>query len=123
MNATQKTGTWLAGVAIALWLLVAVLLVTTPDDAGANIGAGLAGLLAIALSVGAAVVLIVSTRTPATRGTAALSIAAWVVYLALAWNDTGSRATALTVLAIGVLSLAAAVVLTVRSGRAVGLSS
>ena len=123
MNPTQKTGTWLAGAAITLWLVFTAMIVTTPDDADANIGAGLVGLLAIVVSVGGAVVLIVSTRTTAARGAAALSIAAWVAYLALAWDDAGPRALALTVLAVGVLSLAAAAVLTARSGRGADVRS
>ena len=117
MDGTRKTGVWLAGAAAVLWVGFAALMAATPEDGGANIGGGLLGLFAMAVSVAAAVTLIVAVRTVAVRTLAALSFVAWVAYLALAVDDTGPRALAFGILAAGVVLLAAAAVLAVRPHR------
>ena len=117
MDATQRTGTLLGGTAIAVWLLVAVGTATAEDDSAA-MRAGLVALLAIALSVGGAVVLVVSTRTAATRGSAAVSLAAWVLYQAPVWGDLG-----IVLPVLAVLSLTVSVVCTAWAGRGAGVRS
>lgn len=44
----------LAAAALACWLIVVVAVFVTPREDGANIGAGMIGLLAIALTIAAA---------------------------------------------------------------------
>ena len=60
---TRRTGLVVAAVATILWLLFAVGLLTSDPDDGANIGAGLAALLALVLSVGASLTLLSSLRS------------------------------------------------------------
>jgi hypothetical protein len=68
VNPTRKVGLILAAVATALWaVIVAASFMTGPDD-GVNIGAALLALLALPLSVGASVTLLVSLRTTAQQG-------------------------------------------------------
>jgi hypothetical protein len=63
VNRTRTVGLVVAAVATVVWLsFLAAILTADPDD-GANIGAGLAALLAIPLSVASSVVLLVSLRT------------------------------------------------------------
>ena len=121
MDGTRKTGVWLAGAATALWVGFAAMMADTPEDGGANIGGGLVGLLAMAVSIAAAVTLIVAVPTVTVRVPAGLSVLAWVGYVALAVNDTGPRAVAFTILAAGVVLLAAAAVLAVRPHRRDGV--
>ena len=59
---TRRTGLVVAAVAILLWLLFAVALLTTDPFDGANIGAGLAALLALGLSVVASLLNLASLR-------------------------------------------------------------
>ncbi|MGY2005315.1 hypothetical protein [Blastococcus sp. SYSU DS1024] len=64
MQRTRTTGLWLAAVAAALWGLFVLALVTGDPADGANIGAGLAALLALGLSTASLVLLLVSLRSP-----------------------------------------------------------
>jgi hypothetical protein len=68
VNTTRKLGLVLAAVATALWAVVVVgFLATGPED-GVNIGAALLALLALPLSIGATITLIVSGGDDARRG-------------------------------------------------------
>jgi hypothetical protein len=64
MTSGQKAGVVLTIVADALWLVVVMAILATPPDVGANIGAGLLGLLALPLSIVAAAVLITTATRP-----------------------------------------------------------
>ncbi|MGY1835843.1 hypothetical protein ACI79P_12095 [Blastococcus sp. SYSU DS0510] len=65
MGRTRTTGLWLAAVAAALWGLFLLALVTGDPADGANIGAGLAALLAFGLSTASLILLLVSLGSPA----------------------------------------------------------
>ena len=70
MNTTRKVGLILATVAAALWAVTVVgFLLTAPED-GVNIGAAMLGLIALPLSVGASVTMMVSRRDAARHGLA-----------------------------------------------------
>jgi hypothetical protein len=75
MTSGQKAGVVLTIVADALWLVVVIAILATPPDVGANIGAGLLGLLALPLSIVAAAVLITTANSTAPRAAGAASIA------------------------------------------------
>jgi hypothetical protein len=68
VNTTGKVGLVLAAVATALGAAVVVAFLMTGPEDGVNIGAAMLALLALPLSVGSSVTLIVSRATP--RGTA-----------------------------------------------------
>jgi hypothetical protein len=70
VNPTRRVGLILAAVATALWAVIVVAFVMTGSDDGVNIGAALLALLALPLSVGASVTLIVSRGDAAGRGRA-----------------------------------------------------
>lgn len=70
MNTTRTVGLVLAAVATALWAVVVVGFLTTGPDDGVNIGAAVLALLALPLSIGASVTLIVSRGDAARRGVA-----------------------------------------------------
>jgi hypothetical protein len=63
VNRTRAVGLVVAAVATLAWSAFLVALLTADPDDGANIGAGLAALLAIPLSVVSSVVLLLSLRT------------------------------------------------------------
>ncbi|WP_346623519.1 hypothetical protein [Blastococcus montanus] len=63
MSRTRMVGLALATAATALWAFFVVALAATDPADGANIGAGLGGLLAFVLSVAALIVLLVSLRS------------------------------------------------------------
>jgi hypothetical protein len=86
MTSGQKTGVVLAVVADALWLVVVIAILATPPDEGANIGAGLLGLLALLLSIVVALVLINSAASTPPRAASTASIALWAIFLALSWT-------------------------------------
>lgn len=114
MNRTRTAGLVIAAVATLLWLLFLVALLTADPDDGANIGAGLAALLALPLSVVSSVVLLVSLRRrspaehepprrSAERVAAALavvSVAAFGAFLVL--DPDAASALPVTTLAVGV---------------------
>jgi hypothetical protein len=68
VDKTRKVGLILAAVATALWAVAVVGFVLTGPDDGVNIGAALLALLALPLSVGASVTLIVSTGSARRSG-------------------------------------------------------
>jgi hypothetical protein len=70
VNTTRRVGLVLAAVAMGLWAVVVLgFLLTGPED-GVNIGAAMVGLVALPLSVGASVTLIVSRGDAARHGVA-----------------------------------------------------
>lgn len=84
MTAIQKWGVAVAAVAIVVWILFAISVVSTRPEGGANIGAGLLGMLGIALSVAAAVVLIAGTQSTLVRAAGSVRIALLAVFLLVA---------------------------------------
>jgi hypothetical protein len=68
VNTTRKVGLVLAAAATSLWAVVVVGFLTTRPEDGVNIGAAMLALLALPLSVGATITLIVSGRDDARRG-------------------------------------------------------
>jgi len=86
MTARQKTGVTIGGVALGLWTVVAGLVAMTSPEDGANIGAGLVALLALPMSVFAAVLLMSGSESAPPRAAAATSIVLFVVYSVLAWS-------------------------------------
>ena len=92
MTSRQKAGVVLTIVADALWSVVVFAILATPPDAGANIGAGVLGLLALPLSIVAAVVLITTADSTAPRAAGAASIALWALCVALSWTYVGLAA-------------------------------
>ena len=68
MDKTRKVGLILAAVPTALWAVAVVGFVLTGPDDGVNIGAAMLALLALPLSVGASVTLIVSTGSARRSG-------------------------------------------------------
>jgi hypothetical protein len=99
---THRTPAIWSGVTVLLALVAVVRLVSTPDDAGANIGAGMVVLLAMSASFVTAV-LLVGTKERGAVPAAAVSALAWVAYLALAADDTGPRWVAAALIATAVL--------------------
>ncbi len=83
MLPSRRGGLICAGVAGTLWVTVVILIATTLRGGGANIGAGLLGLLAIALSVLAAVLLARAADNKAIRVSGVASAVAWAVFLGL----------------------------------------
>ena len=88
MRAIRRTGLAFAAAATVLWALVLLAVLTADPADGANIGAGLAGLLAMVLSTAASITLLVAVAAPASRrrgipwaaaGLAVLSVLVWPV--------------------------------------------
>ena len=117
---TRKAGIWLAGTGVVLWAVSAVIVGSSPEDGGANIGGGLLALLALVTSLVAAGLLFAGTRSARTRAAAAVSVAAELGYLALAVDDSGSRGLVVAVIALIVVALASAALLSARAGRPTG---
>lgn len=113
---TQRTVTTWAGITLLLALVAAVMIATTPDDAGANIGAGMVLLVVLVTSFVTAV-LLVNTRERGARLAAAVATLAWVAYFSLAVDDTGPRWLALSLIAVAVLAPAAWVGRQLRESR------
>lgn len=63
VNRTRTVGLAVAAVATLLWLLFLVAVLTGDPADGANIGAGLAALLALPVTLGASIILLFSLRT------------------------------------------------------------
>jgi hypothetical protein len=68
VNTTRTVGLVLSAVATVLWVGAAVGLLTTSPEDGVSIGGALLALLALPLSVGATVTLLVSRGEAARRG-------------------------------------------------------
>jgi hypothetical protein len=107
VTAIQKWGVAVAAVAIVVWIVFAIAVVSTAPEDGANIGAGLLGMLAIALSIAAAVVLIVGTRSTLARAAAAVCIALLVVLWLVAPDDGVADGVNIGMLVAAVAGLAA----------------
>jgi hypothetical protein len=120
MDDTQKAGLWLAGTGGALWAVDAVIVASSPEDGGGNIGAGFLALLALLTSLVAAGLLFSADRSAGVRIAAAVAVVAEVGYLALAVDDSGTRGLVVAVIAVVVLALASAALLTVRTSRPTG---
>ena len=116
---TQRAGTRVAWTGAALWAVFGVV-AATDDGGGANIGAGFLGLLALVLGLVAAGLLSSSARSAGVRAAVAVVVAAEVVYLALTVGDRGSRDLVFAVIALIVVALACAALLTSRAGRTTG---
>ncbi|WP_029433980.1 hypothetical protein [Blastococcus sp. URHD0036] len=101
-TSTHRAPAIWSGVALLLALVAVVLTVSTPADAGANIGAGMVVLLAMSASFVTAV-LLVGTGQRGARLAAAGAALAWVAYFALAVDDTGPRWPAAALIAVAVL--------------------
>src|SRR3712207_5926190 len=82
MTSGQKAGVVLTVVVDALWSVVVIAILATPPDAGANIGAGVLGLLALPLSIVAAAVLITTADSTAPRAAGAAPLSLWALYVA-----------------------------------------
>jgi hypothetical protein len=65
MTGTRKAGLWTLGVAAVLWLVVVVATVTTPAEAGVNIGAAMLFTLAVPSTVAGVVLAIAGGSRPA----------------------------------------------------------
>jgi hypothetical protein len=77
----------LASVALAMWGVLIVAFVTAKPENGANIGAGILGLVAIALSVVAESFLIASTDRGVWKTVGTVAICAWALVLGASSGD------------------------------------
>ncbi len=111
MTSGQKAGVVLTVVANALWLVVVIAILATPPDEGANIGAGLLGLLVLTLSILAAVVLITTTDFTAPRAASAASIALWALFVALSWTYAAENGVQVSVGLAAIVALSTSAVL------------
>jgi hypothetical protein len=116
VTAIQKWGVAVAAVAIVVWIVFVIAVVATAPEDGANIGAGLLGMLGIALSIAAAVVLIVGTRSTLVRAAAAICIALLAVFWLVAPDDGVADGVKIGMLVAAVAGLTASAG-TVFSGR------
>ncbi len=116
MTSRQKAGVTLGGVALALWSVVAIAVAMTPPDEGANIGAGLVGLLALPLSILAAVLLIRGSDSTPPRAAGGASIALFVGFFLLAGNYAADGVLTGLLLA-GIAALCMSVLLVVTRHR------
>jgi hypothetical protein len=114
---SQQAGSWLARIGGGLWVVFAVIVASSEEHGGANIGAGFIALLALVTSLVAACLLFSMARSAGVRVAAAVVVAAEVGYLALAVGDSGSRGLVLLVIAVIVVALASAALLAARTGR------
>lgn len=106
MTSTHRTVAIWSGITVLLALVATVMIGTTPEDAGADIGAGMVVLLAMSASFVTAV-LLVNTKERGAVPAAAVAATAWVAYLVLAADDTGPRWLAVALIAVAVLVPAA----------------
>ncbi len=112
MTSGQKAGVVLTVVADALWLVVIIAILATPPDEGANIGAGLLGLLALPLSILAALVLITAVDSTTPRAASTASIALWALFVVLSWTPAIEVQISVGLAAIVALTTSAALVAT-----------
>ena len=80
-----------AGLGLVLWGVVAIAVVSDDPGGGADIGAGLLALLALALSILAAGSLVTSARTVIAKVVGCACIVGWVVWLAVSVTGVGDR--------------------------------
>ena len=119
MMNVQRIGIVAGGLAVGLWLFVAVAVVSTPASEGVNFAPVTIGLPATAVGIVAAVLLIISGPGGVVRGAAAISLVNWIAllykffFLSLdtpaGWVDLG-------------LLIAAVFALGVSAGRAMKMS-
>ncbi len=83
----------------------------SPAAAGANIGAGLLGLLALPLSIVAAVVLITTADWTAPGAASAASIALWALFVALSRTFAAGNGVQIIVGLAAILALSTSAVL------------
>lgn len=76
-----------AGLGLVLWGVVGFALLTTDPGGGANIGAGMLGLVAFALSILAASSLAMSAKTSTEKAVGLACITGWALWLSLAITD------------------------------------
>lgn len=81
MRDVQRIGIMGAGVAVGLWVFVAVAVVTTPASEGVNFAPLTIGLPATAVALVAAVLLIVSVPDAVVRAAAVISLVSWTALL------------------------------------------
>lgn len=82
-----KAGATLAALALVGWCVVAVAVLTAKPENGANIGAGLIGLVAVALSVLAESFLIASIDQSSWKALGIAAICAWPLWLGFSATD------------------------------------
>ena len=111
MTSGQRAGVVLTVVASTLWLVVLIAMLATPPDEGANIGAGMLGLLALTLSILAAVVLVTTVDSTAPRAASAASIALWALFVTLAWTSAAENGVQISVGLAAILALSTSAVL------------
>ena len=111
MTSGQRAGVVLTVVADALWLVVVIAILATPPDEGANIGAGLLGLLALTLSISAAVVLVATVDSTGPRATSAASIALWALFVAFPWTSAAENGVQIGVGLAAIVALGTSAVL------------
>ncbi len=70
-----------------LWGVVGFSLLIPHPDGGANIGAGILALVALALSILAATSVLMSATTPASRAVGRACIIGWVLWAGLSMTD------------------------------------
>lgn len=117
MTSSPRLGVALGGISIALWVVFFVAVVATPAEAGANIGAGLLGLLAVPSSIASAALLIGSTRSTLPRAAGAASIALLALVVLLAWGYAAPDEVLIGLLLAAVASLGSSVFLVARDHR------
>lgn len=78
-----KAGAVLASLALAMWCVVLAAVVTAKPENGANIGAGMIGLVAIALSVVAESFLIAATDRRSWKTIGVVALCAWPVWIGI----------------------------------------
>ncbi|WNV77534.1 hypothetical protein [Geodermatophilus sp. DSM 44513] len=92
----------------------------TPPDAGANIGAGMVGLVADAVTIAAALHIVLSARSAAARLTGALTVLLVVLWVVLSISDALGRT---GLIAFGASAIACLVVAGLLAGREEGKSA
>jgi hypothetical protein len=114
MRVMQRLGVTAVAVALLLWVVMAVAVLTTRAEEGVNIGAVLIALAAAVVSIAGAVLLIASVEDGVIRALAAGSLVAWVVVLALTPDDSTAAVLQTSAAALGTVALCIAGVLTWR---------
>ena len=109
-----------AGLGLVLWGVVAIAVSTEDPGGGANIGAGLLALLALALSILAASSLVISAETVIAKAVGYACIVGWVVWLALSVTGVGDRHLLFGLGLVAVALLVGCFVLALRSPRRPG---
>jgi hypothetical protein len=121
MAAGQRFAVAVAGVATVLWVGFAAAVLVTPSEAGANIGAGLIALLAIVVSISAAILLFTTTDSTPVRMASVASIGVWALFLVLAPTDAVPPVVLICLLAAGSAALVTSAALVVGRHHRQGL--